>query len=287
MDAGFSRDAAIRALVRAALEGRLSDAQAEQLAARDGALLKPVLLAAAQRIAELQGKLTFAGPDHPSTPSGQKPMYTKPQAKKRGGKPGAKTGHVGASRRAPPPVDRRQEHRLEVCPDRGGELQRCKRTRTRTVEDILKDLRTQVTEHTIHRDYCPACRKHVEPIVPDALPKASIGHNLTALTGRAHYGVGVTSQQVLDLVGIHLHTRLSAGGLISMWHRLGEALTPWYEQIAEAARASAVLNADQTGWRVNGKTHWLWCFASKGACYYQIDRSRGGPSRTAVTSGCT
>jgi len=278
MDAGFSRDAAIRALVRAALEGRLSDAQAEQLAARDGALLKPVLLAAAQRIAELQGKLTFAGPDHPSTPSGQKPMYTKPQAKKRGGKPGAKTGHVGASRRAPPPVDRRQEHRLEVCPDRGGELQRCKRTRTRTVEDILKDLRTQVTEHTIHRDYCPACRKHVEPIVPDALPKASIGHNLTALTGRAHYGVGVTSQQVLDLVGIHLHTRLSAGGLISMWHRLGEALTPWYEQIAEAARASAVLNADQTGWRVNGKSHWPWCFASKGACYYQIDRSRGGPA---------
>jgi len=27
---------------------------------------------------------------------------------------------------------------------------------------------------------------------------------------------------VLELVGIHLHTRLSAGGLISMWHRLGD-----------------------------------------------------------------
>ena len=39
-----------------------------------------------------------------------------------------------------------------------------------------------------------------------------------------------------------------------------------------------MLNADQTGWRVNGKSHWPWCFASKGACYYQIDRSRGGPA---------
>jgi hypothetical protein len=146
------------------------------------------------------------------------------------------------------------------------------------VEDILKDLRTEVTEHTIHRDYCPACRKHVEPTVPDALPNATIGHNLTALSGWLHYGIGVTTQQVLDLVGIHLHTRLSAGGLISMWHRLGEIFTPWYENIAEAARSSAVLHADETGWRVNGQTRWLWCFASKDACYYQIDRSRGSPA---------
>ena len=198
--------------------------------------------------------------------------------KGRAKKPGAKVGHVGSRRPAPAQIDRREEHRAEVCPDCGGELQRCKRTRTRTVEDILADLKTEVTEHTIHRDYCPACKKHVEPAVPDALPNATIGHNLTALTGWLHYGIGVTTQQVLDLVGIHLHTHLSGGGLISMWHRLGEVLTPWYQQIADAARRSAVLCADETGWRTNGLTCWLWCFASRDACYYRIDRSRGGPA---------
>ncbi len=79
-------------------------------------------------------------------------------------------------------IDRREEHRAEVCPDCGGPLQRCKRKRTRTVEDILEDLRTAVTEHTIHRDYCPACKKHVEPIVPDALPNAKIGNPAVALS---------------------------------------------------------------------------------------------------------
>jgi hypothetical protein len=232
------------------------------------------VLAAARRIAELQGKLTLAGPDHPSTPSGQRPVYTKPPAPRRRGTPGAKVGHVGSRRPAPPQIDRTEEHRAEVCPDCGGPLQRCQRTRTRTVEDILADLRTEVTEHTVHRDYCPACQKHVEPTVPDA----TLGHNLVSLTGWLHYGLGVTTQQVLDLVGIHLHTRLSAGGLISMWHRLGEVLTPWYDQIAEATRHSAVLWADETGWRKNGVTCWLWCFASKDACYYLIDRSRGGPA---------
>ena len=285
MDDLIRKDARVGALVAAALEGSLTDAQAEELVACGEGLLKMVLLAAAQRIAEqnsvitqLEGRVAAAGAGDPNTPSGQRPIYTRPAAPPRQGKPGAKPGHAGARRSAPATIDRKQEHRLERCPDCGGELQRCAGKRTRTVEDLLKDLRTEVTEHAIHRDYCPRCKKHVEPIVPDALPNATLGHNLVALTGWLHYGIGVTTQQTQELVGIHLHTRLSAGGLISMWHRLGEVFTPWYQQIADATRASAVLWADETGWRKNGRTCWLWAFASKDACYYQIDRSRGGPA---------
>ena len=61
-------------------------------------------------------------------------------------------------------------------------------------------------------------------------------------------------------------------------HRLAELLTPWYEAIQEQALDSAVLNADETGWRVNGKTHWLWCFATETLSYFMIDRSRGSPA---------
>ena len=32
-----------------------------------------------------------------------------------------------------------------------------------------------------------------------------------------------------------------------------------------------MLNADETGWRVQEKTFWLWCLASKDAVYYLID----------------
>ena len=278
MDDHISKDARVRHLLTAALEGRLTETEAEELAGLDRWLGTLAWLAVAKRIAELKARIQPSSPIDPSTPSGQRPVYTKPPTPRRKGKPGAKVGHVGSRRPAPPRIDRREEHRAEVCPKCGGELQRCHRTRTRTIEDILEDLRTVVTAHAIHRDYCPACRKHVEPTVPDALPKATVGHNLTALTGWLHYGIGVTSQQVVDLVGIQLHTRLSPGGLIGMWHRLGEVLTPWYEQIADAARSSAVLWADETGWRTNGRTCWLWCFASQDACYYQIDRSRGGPA---------
>ena len=283
------KDKEVREILAAALEGKLTEQQVETLARIDAELLKLTLLAAAKRIAEqdakiieqdatitdLKAKLNGSQSIHPSTPSGQRPVYTKPPTPKRKKKPGAKKGHPPARRAQPKHIDVKQEHRLDRCPDCGGSLQECNRARTRTIEDILEDLKTVVTEHTIHRDYCPACKKHVEPIVPDALPRAALGHRVVALTGWLHYGLGVTIAQIIAILGHHLHTHLSAGGLMNMWLRLALILEPWYEQIGHEARSSAVLHADETGSRVNGQTYWLWCFATGQVCYYMIDRSRG------------
>ena len=278
MDCGIGTDAEARRLVAAALTGQLTDVESEALAQLSPEVLSLALLAASKRIAELESKLSIATLPDPATPSGQKPLYTKPTRRRSKRKPGAKKGHAPARRKTPQRIDRREDHRLEACPDCGGPLQRCKRTRTRKIEDILEDLRTEVVEHTIHRDYCPECKKHVEPVVADALPKAALGHRIMALGGWLHYGLGVTISQVIALVGHLLQTRLSAGGLMAMWMRLALILEPWYEQIGRQARASATLHADETGWRVNGQTWWLWCFANAQVCYYMIDRSRGGPA---------
>lgn len=52
----------------------------------------------------------------------------------------------------------------------------------------------------------------------------------------------------------------------------------WDRQIHDRALEGAVLHADETGWRVDGETHWLWCFTSKDVTYYMIDRRRGSPA---------
>jgi len=285
MDEQIRKDKEVQRLVLAALAGELTDAQAERLARLDDALVKLVLLAAARRIAEqgariaeLQAKLAGPAKVDPATPSGQRPIYTKPATPKRKGKPGAKPGHAGARRPEPQRIDERKAHRLERCPCCGGKLQRCDRTRTRTIEDLLEDLRTAVTEHTVHRDYCPTCNKHVEPVVPEALPNAKIGHRTVALSAWLHYGVGVSISQVRELLSGQFQTYLSDGGLVAAWQRLAAVLEPWYVRLAEEARISAVLHADETGWRMNGRTWWLWCFANRTCCYYLIDPSRGSPA---------
>jgi len=277
MQAATGKHDAIRKLITAAVRGELTDAQALQLCKQEPEVVALALMAASKRIAELQGQSNDQ-PPCPSTPSGMVPIYTKPNTPKRRKRPGAKEGHPGHRRHTPTRIDQRKTHRLKRCPGCGGRLQRCQRKRTRTIEDIPEEIEPVVTEHTLHRDYCPKCKKHVEPVVPDAMPGATLGHHVIALTSWFHYGLGITIEHIVDILGHHLQTKLTPGGLIDAWRRLAEVLNAWYEQIGREARQSAHLHADETGWRVNGVTYWLWCFANTRVCYYMIDRCRGSPA---------
>lgn len=265
------------ALLQAALRGELDEAQARQLARRGAEAVTIMLLALVKRIAELNSAASHSSTT-PSTPSAMIPVYEKPSTPVRRKRPGAKNGHPGTRRPPPAKIDHRVEHRLQRCPDCGGPVQRCRRTRTRIIEDIPENITPVVTEHTLHRDYCPNCKKDVEPVVTDAMPGATLGHSVVSLTSWFHYGLGITIAQIVEILSFHLHTRLSEGGLVNAWGRLATVLADWYEQIAEQAKRSAVLHADETGWRVLGQTYWLWCFANHHVCYYMIDRGRGSPA---------
>ncbi|MEM8910276.1 MAG: IS66 family transposase [Planctomycetota bacterium] len=211
------------------------------------------------------------------------PPYEKPSAKskkpkgkkrKRGGQP----GHTGRTRPQLPDPDRTREQQCEVCPDCGGNLRRTGQTRTRRSEDIPEDLKPVITEDTIHRDYCPSCDKRVEPKLPDVLPRCTLGNRTLVLSAMLHFLQGLTISQIVDTFNFHLRMKVTPGGLVQMWHRLADLLFAWYEQIHQESLQSGKLHADETGWRVSGKTHWLWCFAGDESVFYMIDRSRGSPA---------
>jgi transposase len=260
--------------------GTLTEEQARAICALGQEATVFALLLLSKWRAEQQAKMAAESHQTPGTPSGMKPPYQKPSArlgKSRRKRPGAKRGHAGARRAKPDRVDRKVDHRADRCPDCGGKLHRCAEARTRYTEDI-PDVQPEVTEHTIHRDWCPRCRKQVEPTVGDALPKATLGNRVLVLSSWLHYALGNTLSQIVEVFNFHLQMKITAGGLVQMWYRLQAVLYPWYEQIQREARRSAVLHGDESGWRVDGKTHWLWCFTTKTLTFYMIDRSRGSPA---------
>lgn len=262
------------AFVAAFRAGTLTQAQVETALPRDRAAVIFLLLQLSTTLASRAD--TPASTAH--QPSGSVPPYTKPAAPTRRNKRGARPGHPGTARPRPQVIDRHQNHRLPACPHCGGKLTRTTRTRTRLVEDIPDDLKPVVTEHTIHRDWCPCCRKQVEPRVPDALPNCTLGHRTVTLSAWLHYGLGTTTRQIVEVLNGHLRLKVTDGGLTQMWHRLAEVLGPWYEQIHRHCLDAGVLHADETGWRVEGRTWWLWCFATTDATFYLLDRSRGHPA---------
>jgi transposase len=258
--------------VAAFRSGTLTPEQADDVLPRDRAASIFFLL----QLSTALGSPVPASGAH--TPSGAVPPYAKPSATPRRKKRGATVGHPGVARPRPDVIDHHQDHQLPACPHCGGHLTRTGRTRTRIVEDIPGDLKPEVTEHTIHRDWCPCCKKQVEPKLPDALPNCTLGNRTVVLSAWLHYGLGVTTRQIVEVFNGHLKLPITDGGLTAMWHRLADVFTPWYEQIHRHCLDAGVLHADETGWRVEGRTWWLWCFATTDATYYLIDESRGHPA---------
>jgi transposase len=269
---GFVKGQEARSLVEFSVP--LTRQQAEAIYAQGREAVIFVLMQLAARLAGAPPEK----PPSPSTPSGMVPVYEKPTVRRRRKKPGAKPGHPGARRQAPPQITRREEHPpLRSCPGCGSPLGEPAERRLRLIEDI-PDTEPEVTEHSIPRHWCAACRKFVEPAVADAMLGATFGHRLVTLSAWLHYGLGVTISQVTSVLGRHLHFRLSEGGLSDAWRRLAGVLVAWYDQIGQEVKGSGVLHADETGWRVNGQTEWLWCFTTRNATFYMINRSRGSPA---------
>jgi transposase len=232
------------------------------------------------KIAELEARLAkYEGkpPTDPSTPSGMTPPYLKPK-KKKGKRPGRKRGHKGAHRSSAEP-NNHEHHALDCCPDCGTDLEDepVASTRTRTTEDIPPKPEPEVTAHGVEGKWCPKCKKRVEARVDAALPRCTLGLRVVLLTAWMHYTLGTPAQAVVKyLKRVHGFTT-TAGGLTHAWRLLAGALAPMHEAIWEEILRAGVLYADETGWRVAGKTFWLWCFATKSAAFYVIDRTRGSP----------
>ena len=148
------------------------------------------------------------------------------------------------------------------------------REHTRLIEDIPK-VTPLVTAHTIHGYWCSHCKTIVTPKVTAALPRSSLGLRFVVYTAWLHYLVGVSVGNCVKTAAVSLGFPVSPGGLTLAWKNLASRLEGHYDAIGQTIRHSAVLHADETGWRINGVTFWLWAFATRQYCYYLIDPHRG------------
>jgi len=217
----------------------------------------------------------------PTTPSGMTPVYLKPPHRRRKKPPGRARGHPGAGRQRPARIDHYQEHTLGCCPGCQTPLGKSLDSYRRYIED-LPPVESTVTEHTIHRYWCPRCKKIVSSMVTDALPNAMIGLRLVVFTAWLHYLIGVSVHNLVKMVSVFSSLKITAGGLTQAWKKLAFLVEPLYDEIGRKVSHSAVLWADETGWRLNGITQWLWCFVTSRLCYYVIVKSRASPVVRAV-----
>lgn len=215
-----------------------------------------------KRIEELEGKIKEKS----------KPDFVKDPVNYRHKKTGQKEGHEGVSRETPEEIDEVKDHTLQACPYCGGEVKE-QEVRERVITDI-PEVKARNIKHRISRCYCPRCKKMVEPEITEALPHARFGLRLMLLVLTLKLDTRVPSNKIIPLLKTIYGIKISDGEIYLMLKQLSKAFGPYYQELVEKIKQALVKHIDETGWRINGKNHWLWIFINKEVALYVVRKQR-------------
>ena len=224
-----------------------------------------------RRVEELEGRLTAS-----SRPRGMPGNKIVARRSGRGDSKLRKPRSRGFGRLRMEPTDR-VEHSLEVCPDCGTPLDGGWTHRTREVIDIPEST-PRVTEHVVIARNCPVCSKRRLPRLELAgvtLGRQRLGINLMSLVltlrERARLPIGTIQWYLRTVHGLELST----GGIVRVIHSASEAARRSVAEVMRRIRASPVVFADETGWRLDGVNGFVWTFSTPDERYF-VRRNHSG-----------
>jgi transposase len=262
--------------LRVAAEGKVKTLE------RENAMLR-------KRVADLQAVAHKATSDaNASAPANPPPWVKANVAKKTRKKPGRKEGHAAALRPMPRKIHQvievplaRDEKGRELCPvcqcplsDLG--------SHDRIVEDV-KPPELDVTKFKTRSGRCIKCDCRVESRVPHQppapisdLPHGQIGLNALSMGLMLRIRHRLPFRQIATILDRLAGLKISPGALVKQMKRIAKWLTAEYEKLILKMRASKVIHADETGWRIDGENAWTWVFTQPLLTLFVTDKSRGG-----------
>lgn len=205
--------------------------------------------------------------------------FARRKRKKDRRKPGRKPGHVGASQATPDHVDEDIFAPLKACPCCGGKVHDVVDHEQYVVD--LPKIQAHVKHIVTQSGHCDRCDKRVRSTHPDQVSNAAgaariaLGPNALGLAADLKHRYGMAYRDVAELLGTYFGIRITHGALVQSSVRLAKLGKRTYSALIESARASPAVHTDDTGWRIDGDSAWLWVFATAEMTLYRIDRSRG------------
>jgi len=168
------------------------------------------------------------------------------------------------------------EHKHETCPDCGRALSDGWVAKSRQVIEIPKTP-IRIIEHRSMARYCGVCQKtHIKRIdlTGQVVGKMRFGIGLVSLVSQLATVCRMPLAQIqgllLSLYGLHI----SKGEISEVLHTVAEVGKDRYERLRDEIRGSPVVNADETGWREDGKNSYVWSFSTPRVRYFVHKISR-------------
>lgn len=189
--------------------------------------------------------------------------------------------HPGVFREPPQldeiPPEQVQQHdvQLEHCPCCGS----ARLTATGAFEDhVVVDIPEPKPEYHRYRRHefaCQDCGQKSKGRGDLELPGSHVGPRARLLNLYCRGHLGISLGKSCDLLGQWWGIPLSRAGALGHLAWGSKLFDPVVAGLLELLRQEEVIHADETGWRINGKNVWAWCFANPRIAVYLIEHSRG------------
>jgi transposase len=133
---------------------------------------------------------------------------------------------------------------------------------------------------------CARCGTQTVGTYPAGLePRRTFGPGVEALLSYFHERHHVSYERLVEVCRDVFGLAISQGGVEDALRRLVERARPTYAAIRQQVRGSPVINSDETGARVAGRTQWQWVFQTPEASEHVVAPSRGGEVIDAFLDG--
>jgi len=228
----------------------------------------------------LQERLAITSRNSSKPPS--KDGLNKPKPKslrgKTGKKSGGQPGHPGATLKPVEKPDHTEIHPLASCPcGCGGDLstQPVLGHESRQVFE-LPPQKLVVTEHRVEVKRCPLSGKLVHAPWPVGVT-APVQYGpdflawLTYLNTQQFIPLARIGQMSFDLFGQHV----SEDTILKAIKTTGRQLEPFTQALGERFSQAPVVNADESGLRVENALYWLHVLSTPSLTWYGVHRKRG------------
>jgi len=191
---------------------------------------------------------------------------------------GGQKGHQGITRQPfnEQEVNCIEEYDIDVCstcnqpvlPERAGEpiIQQVVEIPTRLIT---------VTEHRSYGHLCTKCKRIVyAPFPAKVIPHQLCGPRFQALMGYMKGSLHVSYTNLGYFAKEILGFNLGRSTICNIVSCVNKALVKPYEELKEHISEQPHLHIDETGWKDNGLSHWVWVFCTKLVSFFYISKSR-------------
>jgi len=228
------------------------------------------LAVAYQRIEELEKQKT-------PPPAFVKANVKKPQAGEKQPRKKRDPKHNRARRREKP--TRTVEHRISTCPMCSSRLGGVSVARRRQVIELPPPPAIEVSEHVVYHGWCSQCgmwREAPLDVSAEVIGQGRMGVKLTSVIAYLRTVMRLPVRQIQAYLATLHGLKISSGAIVELLHRAKGQLQPLMAALKQEIRASPAVQADETGWREDGKNGYIWSVSTQTIRYYEYHHSRGG-----------